>query len=201
MKTNWRVGTIALILVLALSLAGCQTIPEEHKGAAVGAGAGAATGAAAGALLGKSTEAAVIGGLVGALVGGAIGHYAYDQRRTRQETENAYNYKDDYGTQISIENADVTPQNAYPGETVDIQVTYALLNPQGVTRIREIREITHEGRLVGKPEISVDRSAGTYTSTVPLHLPDSAARGLYDVTTIVETGNARDTRHTSFRVR
>jgi hypothetical protein len=100
-----------------------------------------------------------------------------------------------------IENADVRPQYAYPGETVDIAVTYALLNPQGVTRIREIREITREGRLVGKPEIRVERSAGTYTSTVPLHLPDSAARGLYEVTPIVESDNARDTRHTSFRVR
>jgi hypothetical protein len=200
MKRNGHVWCIVLVLTLAVAMAGCQTIPEEHKGAAVGAGAGAATGAVAGAVLGD-TKGAVVGGLVGALVGGAIGHYGYDQQRSREATEEVYNYEEGYGTMLSIEDAVVTPEYVYPGDTVDIEVTYALLNPRGVTPVHEIRRITHEGRLVGKPEVTVDRSAGTYNSTIPLRLPETAARGIYEVTTIVESDTARDTRRITFRVR
>ena len=200
MKTKLAIWPIVLTVILTLTLAGCETIPEEHKGATVGAGAGAATGAAAGAILGD-TKGAVVGGLVGALVGGAIGHYGYDQQRDREETEELYNYEEDYGTMLSIEETDIKPEYIYPGATVAIKVTYALMNPQGVTPVREIRQITHEGQLVGKPEVSVERSAGTYTSTIPLHLPDTAAQGIYEVTTIVESDTARDTQRTSFRVR
>ena len=200
MKTKLAIWSVVLTVILTLALAGCETIPEEHKGAAVGTGAGAATGAAAGAILGD-TKGAVVGGLVGALVGGAIGHYGYDQQRDREETEELYNYEEDYGTMLSIENTDVKPEYIYPGDSVDLEVTYALMNPRGVTPVREIRQITHEGQLVGKPEVSVERSAGTYTSTVPLRLPESADRGLYEVTTIVESDTARDTRRSSFRVR
>ena len=200
MKTKLAIWPIVLTVILTLTLAGCETIPAEHMGATVGAGAGAATRAAAGAILGD-TKGAVVGGLVGALVGGAIGHYGYDQQRDREETEALYNYEEDYGTMLSIEETDIKPEYIYPGDTVDIQVTYALMNPQGVTPVREIRQITHEGQLVGKPEVSVERSAGTYTSTIPLHLPDTAAQGIYEVTTIVESDTARDTQRTSFRVR
>lgn len=200
MKKNCAVGTIVLILMLPLALAGCQTIPDEHRGAAVGAGAGAATGAAAGAILGD-TKAAVVGGLVGALVGGAIGHYGYDRQRSREATRDLYNYEDAYGTMISIEDAVVTPPYIYPGDTAAIEVTYALLHPQGVTPVHEIRQITHEGRLVGRPEVTVERAAGTYTSTIPLNLPETAARGIYEVTAIVESGTARDSRQIAFRVR
>jgi len=193
------ISTIVLVMFVAFA-AGCGTIPEKHKGAAVGAGAGAATGAAAGAIIGKSTSAAVIGGLVGALVGGAIGHYAYDQQRSAKETAQTYNYNDAQGTVLAIENAAASPKSVRPGGTVDIEMTYAVLNPQGSISITEIREITHNGRLVGKPEVTVQRSAGTYTSRVPIRLPEGAERGWYEVKTMVQAQNARDTQITSFTV-
>lgn len=59
-----KIFSIFLIVAFVSAISSCQTVPEEHKGAAVGAGVGAATGAATGAVLGKSTKAAVIGGLV-----------------------------------------------------------------------------------------------------------------------------------------
>lgn len=91
-----RVFSIFIVMLFALSVLGCQSIPQQHRGAATGAGIGAATGAAAGALLGSEgakTGSAVIGGLVGALVGGAIGHYTQDVKRDRQTTARQYNYR------------------------------------------------------------------------------------------------------------
>jgi len=152
-------------------------------------------------LLGKSIQSAVLGGLIGALVVGTIGHYAYDQQRSREETVQTYNYKDSYGTVQAIENAAASPQSVNPGEAVNINMTYALINPKGSLPIREIREITHNGQIVGKPEVTVQRSAGTYTSTVPIRLPDSAAKGTYQVKTIVQAENVKDTKITSFTVR
>ena len=81
--------SIIAILTFLTGVFGCASLTEEHKGAATGAGIGAATGAVAGSLLGSKgskTEMAILGGLVGALAGGLIGHYAYDKKRTKDET-------------------------------------------------------------------------------------------------------------------
>jgi len=137
---------------------------NEHKGAATGAGVGAATGAAAGAVLGKKgskTEAAIIGGLVGALVGGVIGHYAYDKKRTRQETAQKYDYQSSEGTRVRIEDVSAVPATVKPGDKVELGATYALLSPSADAdiKITEIREIRHEGELVGRPEVTVTPNA------------------------------------------
>jgi outer membrane lipoprotein SlyB len=126
MKTKWI--SLFLIFTLAGFTGSCATV-EEHQGAAVGAGAGAATGAAAGALFGKSTGAAVVGGLLGALAGGAIGHYAYDQKRTGEQTAKEYNYQSSQGPVLRIESVYSTPQSISPGEEVQLSMTYAVLTP------------------------------------------------------------------------
>ena len=46
-----RIFSISLIVAFVSAISGCQTVPEEHKGAAVGAGVGAAAGAVTGAAL------------------------------------------------------------------------------------------------------------------------------------------------------
>ncbi|MFO0752082.1 MAG: hypothetical protein U0411_01985 [Thermodesulfovibrionales bacterium] len=201
-----RVFTFMLLVAFAAGLSGCASIPEEHKGAATGAGVGAATGAAAGALLGgkgAKTETAIIGGLVGALVGGAIGHYTYDQRRTRQETAQKYNYQPSLGTQVRIEDATAVPGSVRPGGTVSLKATYAVLTPSSdsTVTVTETREIRKGGELIGRPESSVARSGGTYTSSVPLILPSTARAGTYTVTTTVQSGTIKDARETSFTVR
>jgi hypothetical protein len=174
-------------------------VPEEHKGAAVGAAAGAAAGAIIG---GSSTKGAVIGGLLGALIGGAIGHYAYDQRKSREETVKEHNYQSTQGTLITIEKVDATPKKARSGETVDLQVTYAVLTPSAGDRvtITEIREITHNGKLVGRPEVMVDRSGGTFLTSVPLRLPAEAEKGTYQVKAMIQSERAKDSRESSFLV-
>jgi outer membrane lipoprotein SlyB len=195
------ISSVVIIAFITL-LSGCQSIPQEHKGAAVGAGAGAATGAVAGAVIGKGTKGAVIGALLGALVGGAIGHYAYDKQRTREETVQTYNYKESQGTILTIEEASSSPQTVHPGEVVEMKMTYAVLNPspETQTNITEIREITHDGELVGKPEVRVERGDGTFTSTVPIRLPSGAKKGVYKVITTVQSETAKDTKEISFTV-
>lgn len=188
-----------ILSCLAVALACCGTVPEEHKGAAVGA----ATGAAAGAIIGgSSTKGALIGGLLGALVGGAVGHYAYDQRKSREDTVEDHNYQSSQGAVITIEKANATPQQVSGGDTVDLQITYAVLTPSAGDQVTvtEIREITHAGNLVGRPEVMVDRSGGTYVSTVPLRLPSDAGKGAYLVTATVQSKRAKDTRQFNFVV-
>jgi hypothetical protein len=200
MKT--RIIAIVLCIALALPVVGCSTI-EEHPGTAVGAGVGGAAGAIAGSAIGEGgTTGAVVGGLLGALVGGAIGYYAYDRERTADETARVYNYQPAQGSMLDIEDASVTPQVIRPGEQVDLKMTYALLTPTrtGTTRVTELREIRHEGELVGQPKVTVERADGTYTSSIPLRLPDNAAPGTYRVIETVETPFGRDSRETSFEV-
>lgn len=197
-----KIISVVLTLMLISVLLSCQTIMDEHRGAAVGAGAGAATGAVAGAVIGKGAGAVILGGLIGGLVGGMVGTYAYDMPRTREQTAKTYNYQPSQGTILTIENASVSPQIAYPGDVVNLNMTYAVLNPSrnAEIHITEIREITHNNQLVGNPEVRVVRADGTYNSTIPLRLPPNAAKGTYKVRTIVQSSNAKDTREINFTV-
>lgn len=200
-----KIISVAVILTFLTGIFGCASIPEEHKGAATGAGIGAATGAIAGALLGSKgakTEMAVVGGLLGALAGGAIGHYAYDQKRTKEETAQKYNYKPSEGTLIRIEDVSVSPSVAKPGDKVDMKMTYAVLGVAAgkELEISEIREIRYQGELYGKPEIQVSRNDGTYSSSIPLTLPKDAKKGKYSVTMTVKGVSASDSKEVSFQV-
>jgi len=195
---------VAIVTILAFSLVGlfgCASIPEEHKGAATGAAVGGATGVVAGALLGN-TKGAIIGGLAGALVGGLIGHYAYDQKRTKDETAQKYGYQSSMGTMLRIENVAANPSVVKPGEKVDLNTTYAVLAAADTDiNITETREIRMGGELVGKPEVNVTRRGGTYSSTVPLFLPSDAKPGTYTVVTTIQAENAKDSREASFTVK
>ncbi len=193
---------IALLTTFMFLVTSCATVPDEHRGAAKGATIGAATGAIAGAVLGKDTQSTVLGSLLGALIGGAIGHYGYDQKRDRTSTQQAYNYKPSYGTVLTLEEVTSSPINVRPGDTVELNMTYAVMNPTpGVQNsITETRRVTHNGVLVGNPEVRVVRADGTYTSTVPLFLPATAKTGTYVVTSTVQTGSGSDSREMTFTV-
>jgi len=195
-----------LILIGVLTSVGCQSlpsVPEEHEGAAKGAGVGAAAGTVAGAVFGGNVRSAVIGGLVGALLGGAVGHYAYDRKEAREETAQAYAYNESQGAVLCIEEASVSPQTAAPGDVVQVAMTYAVLNPSpgATTSLTEIREITYKGEVVGRPEVRVAHTDGTYTSTIPIRLPQEAKKGRYTVRAIVQTDTQKDTREFGFSVK
>src|SRR4030067_857327 len=57
------------------------------------------------------------------------------------------------------------------GGTIDLSTPYTVLGPQGATmEVTETREIRHKGELTGKPQVTVQRQGGTYTSRGPLTL-------------------------------
>lgn len=197
-----RIIGFILCIALALPVAGCSTI-EAHPGTAVGAGVGGTAGAIAGSSIGEGgTTGAIVGGLIGALVGGAVGYYAYDRTRSANETAKVYNYQSSQGNMLRVEGASVAPTSARPGENVNLKMTYAVLSPSGsgVTRITEIREIRHGNELVGRPTVTVERSDGTYTSSIPLRLPANAQPGEYKVTNTVESDFGSDSSETTFTV-
>ena len=48
--------------------------------------------------------------------------------------------------------------------------------------------------------LTVQREGGTWTSAIPVTLPNTAAEGLYEVNVTVEAGEARDSAETDFTV-
>ena len=201
-----------LLIALSISifattlLGGCASTVEQHPGATSGAAIGALGGAVLGGIIGhqvdRKEEGIIIGAVLGALAGATIGHYAYDVRRTRTETENVYSYKPTSGPLIRIEDASAVPQVVKPGQKVELQATYAVLHPDPGAQIGivETREIRKDGVLIGRPSVKVIRGGGTYTSVVPLYLPPDAQPGRYVVVTTIDGGVAKDTRETTFVV-
>jgi len=202
------IAVLALVLYSAAFISGCATgQAEENKGALIGGGTGAVAGGIVGGVIGSQSGHTGTGVLVGALLGGlagaAIGHYAYDQKRTEAQAQQqyAYNYNQAQANLVRIEAVSVTPRKARPGENVELVANYTVLGPQGATMdVTETREVRLNGELQGKPQITVQRQGGTYESKVPIALPQDALRGIYVVTTTIQSGGSNDTRESRFTV-
>lgn len=204
MKT--RMAALCTLITFSLGTSGCITVSKEHEGAAKGAGIGAATGAVAGAVLageGSRVKGAIIGGLAGALLGGVIGNYTVDKKKTAQETTAKYAYQPTSGTVVRIENALTTPTLVRPGDTVNLEATYAVMTPDTTNKvpITESREVTLNGDLVANPEVTVQQAGGTYSTSIPLILPHDAKPGSYKVITTIKTATGKDSRQSSFTVK
>ncbi|MDX1815973.1 MAG: hypothetical protein R3239_08440, partial [Thermodesulfobacteriota bacterium] len=137
------------------------------------------------------------------LAGGAVGHYLDQQEKDRLQTSRDYRYSPAQGAQIKIETVRVNPAALSPGETVNINLTYAVLTPTANTQVlvRETREILLNGNSVGKTSIEISREGGTWKSTVPITLPANAVQGKYRVLASIDSQTAgTDRRETSFLV-
>ena len=203
-----KIVSLAAIAALCLSiLSGCAAQNggmREHQGAAVGAGTGAVGGAVVGGLLG-GRRGAVAGGLMGALVGGLVGNYHDEREKNLAETRRGYTeYNAARGTRLQIERVRTKPPTAAPGDTVEIQLTYAVLTPREdvMVPVRENREILFEGIKVGEATVNIEREGGTWRSVVPITLPGNARPGSYRVVASVESrGGGKDIEEITFRVR
>jgi hypothetical protein len=103
---------------------------------------------------------------------------------------------------VRIETATATPAVVAPGGTATLDATYAVMAPSSDTQvaITETREVTLNGELVGSPEVTVNHSAGTYHTSVPLILPADAKKGKYRVITTIKSAAGKDSRESSFTV-
>jgi hypothetical protein len=204
MRKIVSLGVIAALFVSTLSGCAAQNGGvREHQGAAVGAGAGAVGGAVVGGLLGGK-RGAVAGGLLGALAGGLLGNYHDEQEKTLEETRRAHaDYNAAKGTRLKIERVRTNPSTAAPGDTVEIQLTYAVLTPREdvLVPVRENREVLFEGSKVGEASVDIEREGGTWRSIVPITLPGNARPGNYRVVASVESrGGGKDIEEITFRV-
>jgi hypothetical protein len=198
------IASVILVVGGVALLSGCETLEraiKDNPKTAAGAGAGGAGGALIGGLASGGT-AAVIGGLAGVLAGGTIGNLLDRQERTRAATAETVAYTEAKGNFIRIEEVSINPQSIRPGETVNVNVQYAIVTPGGTerARVREIRHIYYQGDLVGYPVVEVERLDGTYWSTLPIKLPESATPGRYEVVVGVEMNGALDRWESRFLV-
>ncbi|HEX7523347.1 MAG TPA: YMGG-like glycine zipper-containing protein [Candidatus Deferrimicrobium sp.] len=202
-----KIVSLAAIAALFMSiLSGCAAQNEglrEHQGAAVGAGTGAVGGAVVGGLLG-GRRGAVAGGLLGALAGGLLGNYHDEREKNLADTRRDYTeYNAARGTRLKIERVRTNPPEAVPGDTVEIQLTYAVLTPREdvLVPVRENREILFNGSKVGEASVDIEREGGTWRSVVPITLPPNARPGNYRVVASVESrGGGKDIEEITFRV-
>jgi len=202
-----NIVSLAAVAALFLSiLSGCATQNEgvrEHQGAVIGAGTGAVGGAVVGGLLG-GRRGAVAGGLLGALAGGLVGNYHDQREKNLAETRRDYtDYDAAKGTRLKIERVRTNPSAAAPGDTVEIQLTYAVLTPREdvMVPVRESREILFNGVKVGEASVDIEREGGTWRSVVPITLPENARPGNYRVVVSVDSRAVdKDIEEISFRV-
>jgi hypothetical protein len=193
---------IAKVVLLVGGMAllnGCETIEravKDNPKTAVGAGGATVEGPA------EAPQGAVIGGLTGVLTGGVVGNVLDRQERTRAATAETVAYSGEKGDIVRIEAVSLNPQSIRPGETVDLNVQYAILTSGGTepVRVREIRHIYYQGDLVGNPVVRVERPNGTYWSTLPIKVPPSAAPGRYEVVVGVEVNGMLDRWESRFTV-
>jgi hypothetical protein len=158
-----------------------------------------------GAVLGGAIgggKGALIGGLLGALGGGVIGNYTEKQSATREQTLQETGTAPGQST-LNIQKLNVAPTTVVPGGQVDIGMTYALVTPQpGETAtVRETREIKLNNQVVGQMSVDRAHTSGTWQSSVPVTLPQSATPGDYTVVAAVVSGGKTDSRTTTFTVR
>ncbi len=197
----------ALAIAAALILTACATQREAGytaTGAGIGAITGAVLGAALGSVGGHAGAGAVIGSVFGGLAGASIGNNEYHLQRSEELSARRYGYDEARARRdfVRIEDAYASPKTVAPGGTVDLISRYTLLTPyRRLALVHEVREVRDDsGRVIGRPEITLRREGGTWTSSMPLTIPEDARPGRYRVRTIVETDSAGDTRDFAFYV-
>ena len=85
-RTLARITLAAVTALVALSLAGCESMSEREKGTATGAAIGAAAGAIIGSATGGSAgTGAVVGGAVGAVAGNLWSKNMEDKRKALEQ--------------------------------------------------------------------------------------------------------------------
>lgn len=193
---------LAFLSALYPGCTGMEQTARDRPKTTIGAGAGVLGGAVVGGIIGGK-RGALIGGLLGGLAGGAVGHYLDQQEKDRTQTSREYAYSPRQGIRLKIETLRANPESLAPGETVNINLTYAVLTPSEDQQVlvKETREILVNDTLVGQTSIEISREGGTWRSTVPVTLPATAAPGNYRVVASVETaGSKKDVVETFFRV-
>ncbi len=196
------VAVAAIAIMIMTGLVGCQSTggkgqtiqgPQETRVAPT-----VGTAVIGGPVRAKS---AVRGKLSGALAGGTIGNYLERQDRDGAAAAVAIGYLPEQGEMLTVDTVEASPTTARHGDIVNLTSTYTVLTPNNrPMTIRETREVRLNGSLVANPFIDVQRSNGTFTSILPITLPQNAKPGTYEVTTTVSKDQHTSRSMTNFTV-
>jgi hypothetical protein len=208
-----KIMALPLVLLFSLALLSCATSSgtyEPGKSTAAGALGGAAAGAAIGSIIGAATGSPATGAWVGAATGaiaGGIGGALYaqhmnQQMRDRQMAAQQYNYTPSRGVLVDVSQAAALPNAVRPGQTVNMSMTYTVLNPDNTpTKVTLYREVRRNGQTVGQPNtVQVMNQNGTFEDRVEFTVPPVAGPGLYTVSNRVLTDYGSAERTSSFTV-
>lgn len=125
------------------------------------------------------------------------------QEKTAAQARADTGYAPSQGTVVRVERVTTDPLTAVAGGTIHLGATYTVLTPNAAqaVRVRETREVRHNGALVANPTTEFSRGNGTFTSAMPITLPANAGKGPYEVTTTVTVGDRSSRGMGTFTVR
>ncbi len=201
------IGNVVCALVCALAVNSCS-MSEESRNQMLGGLGGAALGAGVGALAtGGNTKAVLAGAAAGAVVGWAavkLVQYHAEQTRSAKEEAKALGYRASQGTVVKIRGANVRPESVAAGDTVSLNMDYAVLAPSGTDSVpvHEIWTLEKDGeRLASVPPKEENRAPGGWHTRAGIAVPKDAKKGTYVVKNRVEAGDSYDERVATFNLR
>lgn len=129
--------------------------------------------------------------------------YQQEKRMTREEAIARHNYCPSSGCIIRLEDVQVRPAAARPGDTMLLTTTYTILTPEDLPiPISITREIFFQGKSLGQTKAVITRNPnGTWTQTIDFPLARDAVPGIYTLVTRIDSGYGRDEKSVQFAVR
>jgi|UniRef100_A0A7C3WQL2 hypothetical protein len=129
--------------------------------------------------------------------------YQQEKKLTREEAIARHNYCPTSGCIIRLEDVQVRPTIARPGDTLVLTTTYTVLTAEDTPiPISITREIFHQGKSLGQTKAVVTRTLnGTWTQTMDFPLARDAIPGIYTLVTRIDSGYGRDEKSVQFAVR
>lgn len=201
------IRNVVCALVCAMMVNSCS-MSQESRDQMLGGLGGAALGAGVGALAtGGDTKAILAGAAAGAVVGWAtvkLVQYHAERTRGAKEEAKALGYRASQGTVVKIRGANVRPENARAGDTVMLNMDYAVLTPSGTASVpvHEIWTLEKDGeKLASVPPKEESRAPGGWHTRAGIDIPKDAAKGTYVVKNRVEAGDSYDERVATFALR
>jgi len=177
MKRITKIACLMMAVGVTMGMVGCETVGQS-------AGLGAALGGATGAVIGHQSGNALEGAAIGAAVGAASGAIAKDihnrRKRSRQETEQQYNYQPAQGQIMNLEEYSVIPSVVRPGGRIEATMEYALLGTNGAVTVTETRKLLRNDQIIAElSSKQVTRDDGTWLSAQQIKLPNDLPPGVY----------------------
>lgn len=178
---------LPIILLFCSCMSNCASMSMAEKCAMTGAVGGGIIGAYL-----DEEKGAAIGAVAGAAAGMIIGSYIDDRISSRDEAARKYEYASQ-SEKLIVENAYAKPLQVSQGGELRMSVQYTVLLPAGQekTTIFESRKISRGNDVFDLGSRKVERTQGTYLSSLNVSLPRDLEKGDYSIVTVISNGSGR----------